>query len=66
MIRRAVVLLPQPVSPTSPSVSPRRSSKLIPATASTSRDLALKHDSARDREALDEAPDLQQRLGRDH
>ena len=32
---RPVVVLPQPDSPTSPSVSPRRSSKLTPSTACT-------------------------------
>ena len=35
MIARPVVLLPQPDSPTRPSVSPRRTSKLIPDTALT-------------------------------
>ncbi len=35
MIARPVVLLPQPLSPTSPSVSPRSTSKLIPVTALT-------------------------------
>ena len=35
MIARPVVLLPQPDSPTRPSVSPRRRSKLIPDTALT-------------------------------
>ena len=34
-IRRAVVVLPQPVSPTMPSVSPRRTSKETPSTACT-------------------------------
>ena len=35
MIALPVVLLPQPLSPTMPSVSPRRTSKLIPETALT-------------------------------
>ena len=35
MIRRAVVVLPQPVSPTIPSVSPRSTSKETPSTACT-------------------------------
>ena len=35
IISLAVVLLPQPVSPTIPSVSPRRTSKLMPSTALT-------------------------------
>src|SRR5262245_15697820 len=34
-MQRPVVVLPQPDSPTSPSVSPRRSSKLTPSTART-------------------------------
>ena len=34
-MRRAVVLLPQPLSPTSPSVSPRRRTKSTPSTAFT-------------------------------
>jgi len=33
MIERAVTLLPQPLSPTMPSVAPRRSAKLTPSTA---------------------------------
>src|SRR5690349_16253687 len=35
MIIRPVVVLPQPDSPTSPTVSPRRMSKLMPSTART-------------------------------
>ena len=35
MSRRAVVDLPQPDSPTMPSVSPRRTSKMTPSTACT-------------------------------
>jgi hypothetical protein len=34
-ISRAVVLLPQPLSPTSPNVSPGATEKLIPSTACT-------------------------------
>src|SRR5262245_7826965 len=37
MIIRPVVVLPQPDSPTSPTVSPRPISKLIPSTARTAR-----------------------------
>ena len=37
MIARPVVDLPQPDSPTSPSVSPRRTSRLMPDTALTTR-----------------------------
>ena len=37
MIARPVVLLPQPDSPTRPSVSPRRTSRLMPDTALTTR-----------------------------
>src|SRR4029077_14951467 len=35
MIIRPVVVLPQPDSPTRPTVSPRRMSKLMPSTART-------------------------------
>ena len=35
MIDSAVTLLPQPDSPTSPSVSPARTAKLTPSTALT-------------------------------
>jgi hypothetical protein len=34
-IERPVIVLPQPDSPTSPSVSPARSEKLTPSTART-------------------------------
>src|SRR5262245_8193476 len=37
MIIRPVVVLPQPDSPTSPTVSPRPMSKVIPSTARTAR-----------------------------
>ena len=39
-MQRPVVVLPQPDSPTRPSVSPRRIVKLTPSTARTSADLA--------------------------
>ena len=35
-MQRPVVVLPQPLSPTSPNVSPRRTVKSIPSTAFTS------------------------------
>ena len=41
-----VVDLPQPLSPTSPSVSPRRSVKDTPSTAFTVADLPLDDDAA--------------------
>ena len=48
---RPVVDLPQPLSPTSPSVSPRRSAKLTPSTAFTVADLALDDDPLGERES---------------
>ena len=35
IIARPIVLLPQPDSPTRPSVSPRRTAKVVPSTALT-------------------------------
>ena len=64
MISRAVVLLPQPVSPTIPSVSPRRTSKLDAVDRLHRADLALEDDPARDREVLDEVAHLDQRRRR--
>ena len=57
---RAVVLLPQPDSPTSARVSPpaRRTKRRRPPDRT---DLALEHDAAADREVLREVVDLQQR-----
>ena len=52
MMQRAIVDLPQPDSPTTPSVSPSRTVKLTPSTAFTARDLLLEDDPARDREVL--------------
>ena len=54
---RPTVVLPQPDSPTRPSVSPRRISKLTPSTAWTTADRALQ-DAAVDREVLDEVAHL--------
>ena len=62
IIRRAVVLLPQPVSPTMPSVSPRITSNDTPSTACTAPIWLLEDDPARDREVLDEVADLDQRV----
>src|SRR5512132_332319 len=42
---RAVVVFPQPVSPTSPSVSPRRTSNETPSTACTIAEAAPKRTS---------------------
>ena len=61
--RRPTVVLPQPDSPTSPSVSPRRIVKLTPSTAWTLRDRPLE-DAALDREVLHEVADLDERLRR--
>ena len=47
---RPVVDLPQPLSPTSPSVSPRFNAKLTPSTAFTVADLALDDDALHERE----------------
>ena len=58
--RRPTVVLPQPDSPTRPSVSPRRISKLTPSTAWTMADRPLQ-DAAADREVLDEVAHLDQR-----
>ena len=66
IIARPVVLLPQPDSPTRPSVSPLRTSKLIPSTALTVPTCGLE-DAGPDREVDLEVLDLdevRQRLGR--
>ena len=57
--RRAVVLLPQPDSPTIENVSPRRTSKSTPSTAWTAL-VDLRQEAAADREVLDQALDLEQ------
>ena len=49
-ISMIVVVLPQPDSPTSPSVSPSRMSKLMPSTACTRADAAAQHRALRQRE----------------
>ena len=57
VIRRAVVLLPQPVSPTIPSVSPLVDVERDAVDRVHGADLALEDDPARDREVLDEVAD---------
>src|SRR5262245_62204873 len=47
MIIRPVVLLPHPDSPTSPTVSPRRMSKVMPSTARTAAGGPLAHNPRR-------------------
>ena len=54
--------LPQPDSPTTPSVSPASSSKRDPVDGPDRADLLLEHDALRDREVLDQVRDLQDRL----
>ena len=56
MIARPVVLLPHPDSPTSPRVSPRRTSRLMPDTALTTRAGAT--DGELDHEILDPQQDV--------
>ena len=56
-MHRARVDLPQPVSPTRPSVSPRRTSRLTPSTACTNAAAALDERAAADREVLDQVLD---------
>ena len=62
MIRRAVVLLPQPVSPTIPSVSPRLHLEADAVDGLHGADLCLMRIPLRDREVLDEVADLDQRV----
>ena len=57
---RPTVVLPQPDSPTRPSVSPRRISKLDAVDGLDRPDRALQ-DAALDREVLDEVADLDER-----
>ena len=62
--RRPVVVLPQPLSPTRPSVSPGAMVKLTPSTARTTRAPARKQRASRpprEGEVLDEVLDAQQR-----
>ena len=61
-MQRPVVDLPEPDSPTSPSVSPGAMSKLTLSTACTSAALRAE-ESAADREVLGQVLDAQQRLG---
>ena len=62
MISRAVVLLPQPVSPTRPSVSPRRDVEVDPVDRLHGADFFLHDDAARQREVLDQAAHLHERI----
>ena len=59
MIVRPSVVLPQPDSPTTPSVSPRRRSRSTPSTALHLADGVLE-DARLDREVLDEPLDAEQ------
>ena len=60
-MQRPVVVLPQPDSPTRPSVSPRRIEKLTPSTACTVAGAAAEEPAA-DLEVLDEVADLEQHV----
>ena len=62
-MQRPVVDLPQPDSPTRPSVSPGAMSKLTPSTACTTSALRAEQ-AAADREVLDQVLDAQERLNR--
>ena len=59
-MQRASVDLPQPVSPTSPSVSPSRIRRLTPSTAWTNRCSRARRPAFRMREVLDDSGQLQQ------
>ena len=61
---RPVVDLPQPDSPTRPSVWPRWIAKSTPSTARTAADLAREQDAAGDREVLGQPRGLDQRCFR--
>ena len=54
MMHRASVDLPHPVSPTSPSVSPRRTSRLDAVDRPDAAHLVLEEDAFLDREVLDD------------
>ena len=60
-MQRPVVVLPQPDSPTSPSVSPRRIAKLTPSTALTTAGRAAK-EAAADLEVLHQIAHLEDHL----
>ena len=62
MSSRAVVDLPQPDSPTTPSVSPFTTSKSTPSTARTTASATAEHGLA-DGEVLHEPAHREQRLG---
>ena len=57
MMQRAIVDLPQPDSPTTPSVSPSLDAEADPVDRLHGRDLLLEDDPARDREVLRQALD---------
>ena len=60
-MQRPVVVLPQPLSPTSPSVSPRRDREVDAVDRLHVADLARQHDAFGDREMHGEAAHLEQR-----
>ena len=64
MTQRAIVDLPQPDSPTTPSVSPFLTVKVTPSTAFTRGDFLLEDDPARDGEVLLEVLDDEQLVAR--
>jgi hypothetical protein len=59
-MQRPVVVLPQPLSPTSLSVSPRRTEKSMPSTAFTSPILRCNDDAFGDREVHPQPPDFEE------
>ena len=62
-MRRPVVVLPHPLSPTSPSVSPGSTVKLTPSTARTTRAFAAERageEAAAQREVLREVVDSEE------
>ena len=63
-MQRAIVDLPQPDSPTTPSVSPSRRVKRDAVDRLHGRDLLLEDDPARDREVLLQVLDDEQLVGR--
>ena len=61
-MQREVVVLPQPLSPTRPSVSPSLTKKLTSSTART-LPIVLREEPLLDREVLAEVPHFQERRG---
>ena len=64
--QRAMVDLPQPDSPTTPSVSPLCQREGDAVDRVDAADLLLEHDAAGDREVLDQILDHQQLVGHQH